>query len=396
MSQVIFRSVLVWLFLIIALSVPASLRAQTGQISGIVTDPEGKTVAGADITVRNQSTGVTRSAATSEEGNYAISALPPGVYSLRTQKPGFKLSEFSNLTLPADTPVRFDVTLIVGEVVENVTVRAGASVIQDTPQMGTSVTRREYESLPMVQLGRIRSPAAFVLLAPGVQGTVRLDGAQNATASNSVQVHGQPNFIIEYLVDGLAAGPGYGNFNESAPAVGGVQEFRFITSQLPAEYGATGAAAASFVIRSGADEFHGDAYDYTRNSALDAKSVLVPSKPQLKLSEFGASFGGPLSTLNTRDGTHQAFFFLSFGGSRKRGADGVSTAVIPTPAQRLGDFSGLRDSAGRPVIIYDPATTRIENGVSVRDPFPGNVIPPNRIDPAAAAIAALYPAPNSA
>src|SRR5262249_39368912 len=154
--------------------------------------------------------------------------------------------------------------------------------------------------------------------------------------------------------------------------------------------------AASFVIRSGADEFHGDAYDYTRNSALDAKSVLVPSKPQLKLSEFGGTFGGPLSIPKSGDGTHQAFFFLSFGGSRKRGADGVSTAVIPTPAQRLGDFSGLRDSAGRPVIIYDPATTRIENGVSVRDPFPGNVIPLNRIDPAAAAIAALYPAPNSA
>src|SRR5262249_32433013 len=93
--------------------------------------------------------------------------------------------------------------------------------------------------------------------------------------------------------------------------------------------------------------------------------------------------------------SNRTFFFFSYGGSRKRGADGVSTSLIPTLAERAGDFSGLKDSAGRPIAIYDPATTRVVNGVTIRDAFPGNVIPANRIDPAAAAIAALYPAPNS-
>jgi Carboxypeptidase regulatory-like domain len=378
-----------------ALLLSVVVHAQTAQVSGSITDAQSGVVVAATVSVENNATGAVRTTTSNAEGYYAFPALPPGSYTLRVEKTAFKTAEYPGVVLQADLPLQLDVTLRVGELTDDVTVQAAAPSFQGTPQIGMSVTSREYESLPMVQLGRIRSPASFVLLAPGVQGTVRLDGAQNANASNNVQVHGQANFTTEYLVNGLAAGPGYGNFNESAPAVGAVQEFRLITSQLTAEYGATGAAVASFVLRSGTNEVHGDAYDYYRNSALDGKSITSVAKPPLTLSEFGGSLGGPLVIPGAYDGANRSFFFVSYGGSRKRGADGVSTSLVPTVAERAGDFSGLKDSAGRPILIYDPATTRVVNGVSVRDPFPGNVIPANRIDPAAAAIAALYPAPNS-
>src|SRR5262249_25655574 len=150
------------------------------------------------------------------------------------------------------------------------------------------------------------------------------------------------NFTIEYLMDGLPAGWQTANLNESAPAVDAIREFRLITSQPPPEYGASGPALASFSIMSGAQRFHGDFYDYFRNSDIDARSFLAAIRPPLRLNEFGVSIGGPLrlpGIYNTKDRT---FFFFSYGGSRKRGADSITTAQIPTPAEVKGDFSGLK------------------------------------------------------
>lgn len=213
----------------------ASALAQTAQLSGIITDPTGKGVPEADIQVRNEGTGVIRTTKSTAEGDYTIPTLDPGSYALRVQKPGFKTAERSDVVLQTDSNLRYDVALTVGEVAETVTVQDAPPLIQDTPEIGTSITRREYESLPLIQIGRIRSPAAFVLIAPGVQGSVRLDGSQYTSASNQVEVHGQPNFTIEYLMDGLPAGWQSANYNESAPAVDAIREFRLITSQLPAE-----------------------------------------------------------------------------------------------------------------------------------------------------------------
>lgn len=374
----------------------ASALAQTAQLSGIITDPAGTVVPEADIQIRNEGNGLIRTTKSTAEGNYTIPTLAPGSYVLRVQKTGFKTAERSSIILQTNSNLRYDVALSVGEVAETVTVQDAPPLIQDTPEIGTSITRREYESLPMIQIGRIRSPAAFVLLAPGVQGSVRLDGSQYTSASNQVQVHGQANFTIEYLMDGLPAGWQAANLNESAPAVDAIREFRLITSQLPAEYGASGPAIASFSIMSGTNQFHGDFYDYFRNSALDARSFLATVRPPLRLNEFGVAIGGPVILPKLYKGKDRTFFFFSYGGSRKRGADGITTAQIPTPAMVKGDFSGLKNSAGQTITIYDPSTTRTDaSGNLVRDPFPGNIIPANRIDPASAKIASFYPAPNS-
>jgi hypothetical protein len=362
----------------------------------MITDPTGKVIPEADIQIRNEGTGIIRITKSTAEGDYTIPTLAPGSYVLRVQKTGFKTAERGGIVLQTDSNLRYDVALSVGEVAETVSVQDTPPLIQDTPDIGTSITRREYESLPLIQIGRIRSPAAFVQIAPGVQGTVGLDGNQYTKASNQVEVHGQANFTIEYLMDGLPAGWQTANYNESAPSVDAIREFRLITSQLPPEYGASGPAIASFSIMSGTNQFHGDFYDYFRNSDLDARSFMVGIRPPLRLNEFGVSIGGPAFLPRVYQGKDRTFFFFSYGGSRKRGADVVGNAQIPTPAEVRGNFSGLKNSAGQPVTIYNPfSATTDSNGNPIRVPFPGNVIPQSLLDPAAAKIASFYPTPNS-
>ena len=374
----------------------SSTLGQTAQLSGIVTDPSGKNIPAADVQIRNEGTGVIRTTKSTAEGDYTIPSLAPGSYALRVQKSGFKTAERSGIVLQTDSNLRYDVALSVGDVTQTVSVADAPPLIQDTPDIGTTITRHDYERLPIIQIGRIRSPVAFVYLAPGVQGTVRLDGSQYTSASNQVEVHGQANFTIEYLMDGLPAGWQAANYNESAPAVDAIREFRLITSQLPAEYGASGPAVASFSIMSGTNQLHGDFYDYLRNSDLDSRSFLANIRPPLRLNEFGVAIGGPVVLSHIYNGKDRTFFFFSFGGSRKRGADSVNVAQIPTPAEITGNFSGLKNSAGQQVTIYNPySTTTDATGKMVRAPFAGNLIPASLIDPAAAKIASYYPVPNS-
>ncbi|HKE20784.1 MAG TPA: TonB-dependent receptor [Bryobacteraceae bacterium] len=377
--------------------IPLSLLAQTAELSGYIKDPQAAGVPNATVELRNEDTGAVSRAKTNADGIYALPSLVPGTYDATVQATGFRTSTRDGIVLQVEQRARLDIMLELGAVEEKVTVQDAPTLVQDTPEIETSITRREYESLPMIQIGRIRSPAAFVLLAPGVQGSVRLDGLQYSSASNQVEVHGQANFTIEYLVDGLAAGWQTANFNESAPAVDAVREFRLLTAQLSPEYGASGSAVASFSLMSGTNQLHGDFYDYLRNSDLDARSFTAPNKPPLRLNEFGGSIGGPVVLPRLFNGKDHTFFFFSYGGSRKHGADYIGTyTTYPTPAETKGDFSGLANSAGQPVTIFDPTNVSTDsNGNLIRNPFPGNVIPANRIDPAAARIASLYPAPNS-
>ena len=131
--------------------------------------------------------------------------MDPGKFDVTVQAAGFKTSTRDDFVLQVEQHARFDIVLELGSVDQEVVVHASPLLIQDTPEIATTITTREYESLPMIQIGRIRSPAAFVLLAPGVQGSVRLDGAQYQSASNQVEVHGQGK-LHHGILDGRAAG----------------------------------------------------------------------------------------------------------------------------------------------------------------------------------------------
>lgn len=372
--------------------------SQTAQVSGRVNDPSGQNIPGAIVTVSNEATGVKREFVTNEEGLYLAPGLTPGNYSVRVAKEGFKALERNGIVVTVDARARVDVALEVGSVSESINVTENIGQLQvDSPEVSTTITQSQVQNLPLVQLGRVRVAASFVYLTSGVQGGVRIDGADNLAASNQIRVHGSGTFQHEFWVDGLPAGQmgQIGNFNESAPPVEAMREFKIQTSQLAADYGHSAQAVTSFVLKSGSNQVHGSAFEYFRNDKLDARSWFAGQRATTRQNEFGATIGGPVWIPKVYNGRDKSFFFFSWTSSRRRGLDNFNRVQTPTAANLQGDFSDWRNAAGNLIPIYDPATTRANPaGGFTRDVFAGNRIPTSRFDPVSAKIAAFFPQPN--
>lgn len=373
--------------------------AQSAQVDGRVTDPSGQPVPEATVLVSNDATQNRREVVSNPEGLYTVPGLPPGPYTIAVRKGGFKLLERKGVVLTVDTRSRVDLRLEIGGVAESVTVTESVGALQvESPEISTTITQDQVQNLPLVQLGRVRVAAAFVYLTAGVQGNVNINGADNLAASNQIRVHGSRTFQHEFWVDGLPAGQmgQIGNFNESAPPVEAMREFKLQTSQLSAEFGHTAQAVTTFALKSGTNQYHGSAFEYFRNDKLDARSWFAAERAITRQNEFGATIGGPMLLPKVYNGKDRTFFFFSWTSSRRRGLDNFSRVQVPSLQNVQGDFSQWRNAAGNQIPIYDPASTRANPaGGFLRDIFPGNRIPANRIDPVSGRIAALYPAPNA-
>ncbi len=388
---------LTWLgpiLVLLVLTVTHPALAQTAGINGSVTDPAGAAVNDALVTARDSATGITHQGRSTSAGLYDIFGLAPGTYTVEVAKPGFAKQVEPGVTLQVSTTTKLNFTLSVGAVEQTVDVNAtGALLETNTASLATQVSSRQYDDLALAQQGRIRSPVAFINLAPTVQGNYTLAGAENTSATNYIQVNGSEAQTTEMYLDGLQAGRSrplrQGSYNENAPAVDAIREFKITTTLLPADYGHTGAAVGNFSMKTGTNQFHGSIYEYIRNNDFDAQPHGTVSPLHTHQNEFGATIGGPVLIPRLYDGRNKTFFFFSFGGSRKTGVDAVQLLKVPTPAEISGNFAGLNT-------IYDPATTKLDptGKFYVRTPFPNNVIPANRIDPVAKAIAQYYPAPN--
>lgn len=380
--------------MILALSLLPACFAQTARLTGTVTDTSGRPLEKISISARNEATGVHREAETSNVGVYDMAALQPGSYVIRISKTGFDTVDRTGIVLTVDTVTRLDVQLKVGQSFQVLTVTGDATMLQpNSPEAATTITTDEYDKLPIVQAGRIRSPAAFVFMAPGAQGNYTVTGAENTAATNQVVINGSQMQMTEFYLEGLAAGQmrTVGSFNESAPPVDAVREFKITTSQLGAEFGHTAAAVGSFSLKSGTNDLHGSLYEYFRNNALDATTWGARDKAATRQNEFGFTVGGPVWLPRLYHGKDRTFFFFSYGGSRRSGVDALQNLLIPTPQLISGDMTGQRT-------VYDPATTRLDASGTryIRDPFPGNKIPQDRIDPVARAVLSYMPAPNVA
>lgn len=381
------------IFMTIAFMGASFAAAQTGEgeITGTITDSAGQLISGASVQIRNEGTNVSRVTKTGRSGVYAVPGLVAGKYSVDVSKPGFVTLHRSGIEVFVATSVRLDVALSVGSRTQTVTVNANANMLQpNNAQMSTEITRQQYNDLPLVQQGRIRSPTSFVYLAPSVQGNYTPTGKENTAATNYISVNGSQMKSTQFYLNGLPAGQAanVGSYTESAPPVDAIQEFKMITTMLPAQYGHTGSAAGIFAVRNGTNHWHGSVYEHFRNDALDAEPWGAIAPLVTRQNEFGATIGGPI-VLPRYNGRNHSFFFFSYGGSRKSGLDTLTRGQVPTPAQILGDFTGFHS-------IYDPATTRLNSSGTgfIRDPFPQNKIPGSRINPTAAKIASFYPAPN--
>jgi hypothetical protein len=263
-------------------------------LQGTVTDPSHAAVAGAQAALRDVNTGVERRLLTDDRGHYLFSFLPPGEYSLTLEAAGFQKAVRDGISLSLSQSARLDAELALGTSAEVVTVSSEVSLVQpESSTLGTPVRRDIIESLPL----KGRSSLMMYNLSTGVVSTrIGEDVRPNDTASNMLTgVNGAPMASIDVAVDGVANTV---DLNRGAslspwvPAVESVAEFQLQSGTLPAQYGRSGGSFMNVVIKSGTNELHGSAYDFFRNSALDANQFFARGRGQ-KLAAFGANtFGG--------------------------------------------------------------------------------------------------------
>lgn len=370
------------------------LKAQTitASLQGVVQDPNGGSVAGAKAVVRNTGTNADQATTTKDDGSFLFPAVTPGSYELTVEAPGFKSLRRDNIVLTVNQQALLRLTLEVGQVNEVVEVSGQAPLLDAAgASLGQVVDNTKIVNLPLNQ----RNPYSLVLLAPGVTGNV---GFQFNEVGFSI--NGSRQGSNDVLVDGIPSAPALINPIQGLsvfPSVDAVQEFRVETNNYSAEFGRSGGGIINLIYKSGTNDLHGSAYDFLRNSVLDSNNFFANRNGiplgSFKRNQFGLSVGGPIWIPKVYKGRDRTFFFFSYEGLRARNASSVQTTV-PTELQRRGDFSQTRAANGQLVRIFNPFTTRQVNGVFVRDPFAGNVIPVSLQDPVARRVVQYYPLAN--
>jgi hypothetical protein len=365
----------------------------TGSINGTVIDPAGAAVPNAKVRAVNTATNLEVNATTNADGGYTFPSLPPGgAYSVTVTAAGFNTEEHTGVTLEVNQAARLDFTLKIGATTETVQVTASAPLIDPTSAaMGQVVSSESILNLPLNQ----RNTYSLVFLAPGVQGDVSF------TYNNmNFSINGGRPGTTDILVDGIPSSPGLANPNQGIavfPSVESVQEFKVQTNAYSAEFGRSGSGIINLIYKSGTNQFHGSAFEFLRNSDLDANSFYSNlngvALPSFKRNQFGGSLGGPVELPRLYHGRNKTFFFAAYEALRQGSATTLTTSV-PTAAQRAGDFSHTLNAAGQLVTIFDPTTTVAQGSGFVRQAFPGNVIPGNRIDTVGKNSAAYFPLPN--
>lgn len=384
---------------IAALLLSAGAYAQVStSISGTVYDATQAVVPGAVITLANvdRNTAGTRTA--NHVGRFLFSNLVPGRYRLEVTAAGFAPKVMSGIVLTTEQKLDLDIVLELGATKQDVEVSAEAAALDTaTPTVGQVVDNRQIANLPLVS----RQSLSLIALVPNVRVGLGFD-PDNFNGVGIFSINGGRTAGAEVSVDGTPAMAGLAGWYAPAykPSLDNVQEFRVMTNTLPAEFGLTDGGAVRIVSKSGTNKAHGSAYDYLRNSKLDANSFFnnrsgIPLG-SFRRNQFGGTFGGPVLLPKIYDGKNRTFFFVTYEGNRSSTASLVIRSV-PTDLQKQGDFSGNRNSTGQPVIIYDPLTTAANPAGSgyTRTPFAGNRIPTARIDPVARNIMKYWPHPNT-
>lgn len=345
------------------LTVPLLAQSQLATLSGTIVDATAAVVPGAELKVTNQETGEVWSAATNNQGNYLVPLVKPGKYQLDVTKSGFKPYRQTEIVLETGGQHRVDVRLELGAQTERVVVEAAAPQLQtESSVVGIVVDNRTIADMPLIN----RRAAQLARLTGFV--------VQIGTGSNFAMAGGRGN-NTNWRIDGgnaqnVLVGDQGLNFD---PPIESLQEFSVSVSNYSAELGRTGGGVVQMTTKSGTNQFHGSAYEYFRNDALDARTFFAATKAPLRYNLYGASLGGPIR----KDKTH---FFFNYEGRRQTNGQ-TFIYNVPTPLEKSGDFS----AGAAP--IRDPET-------AARTPFPGNRIPASRLDSVGSKLASFYPDPN--
>jgi hypothetical protein len=380
-------------------------QAFQGSISGLVTDPTGASVPDVVITVTDLQRNVSYRAVTNQEGFYLAAPLPPGLYSVTAEKPGFRKFVLDSLPLSTQQKATVNITLELGAVTESVQVTGQAQLIETaTSTLGTVTQNKQIVDLPL----NGRNIHTLVLLTPGVYGMVPAGTGgvgESYEAAGRYLVNGGRESSTGVQLDGVAVDlpsyiPGFSNYS-AVPSVEGVQEFRIQTNAFSAEYGRSGGGLVTMVTKSGTNELHGSLYEFLRNSRMDSNNFFANAvgRPlaSFKRNEFGVTAGGPIYLPKLYNGRNRSFFFAAYEGRRLRSGSTIIQS-LPSTLERAGDFSQTFARDGRLRVIYNPFTTRPDParpGEFLRDPFPGNRIPQNLMDPISLKAQKFYPLPNA-
>ena len=405
--------------LFIILAVGAQAQTNQGSIAGTVFDPSGAVVGGAKVSAVSSETGARYEVLSSEAGSYTFPHLNIGVYDVTVSAVGFKVATLKGVVVEIGTTSSLDVKLVTGASSETIIVDADTPRIQtESSEIGTVVGSKELNDLPL-PLGSVvqamRSPEAFVFLTPGAVGPGTANGNGGTFES---KINGGQNYATEVLLDGVSMfrSENGSSFDETAPSVDALSEFKVTTSTMPAEMGRTTGGIESFNTKAGTNAFHGGVYEFFRNEDLDANSFFdnwnkIP-RPLDRKNDYGLTLGGPVWLPKLYNGKDKTHFF--FGWEQFRQTQGaVITSTVPTALERQGDFSDLLGapltSGGNPVInpcdgsqmfvgqIFDPSTTKTVtvNGQpqQCRTAFPGNKIPQADWSKVGESILTHYPSP---
>ena len=368
-------------------SLTALGQANRGSLTGTVRDATGAAIPEATISIRNKATSATVEARSDSSGHFRVNNLLPAAYEVRFAHAGFQTETQSNVVLNVDQTLELDPSLKNGSVSETVQVDTTPTPLDtSSATLGEVVPARSIEGLPL----NVRDPFALVGLTPGVQfgGNFGNGGGTDVGRGfyrDDFDIGGGRSGFQEILLDGAPNTTGDRGLNIIDPPVDAVQEFKVQANSYDAQYGRTTGGVVNVITRGGSNQFHGVAYDFERHSNLDANTFFNKRNnirlPSFARHQFGGTLGGPLWR-------NKVFFFVDYEGLRQ-GFPLTSNSVVPTAAQRSGDFSQTA------VTLYDPATTTYNGSTYTRTAFPGNKIPTGRIDPVAAAVLALYPLPNA-
>ncbi|HEY6342569.1 MAG TPA: TonB-dependent receptor [Bryobacteraceae bacterium] len=392
-----------------------------GTITGTITDPAGAVIAGATVQAKNAETGVIYTGASSTAGDYTISNLPVGTYSLTTTVQGFKAYTHSSLAVAATQVLREDIALQVGTAAESVTVNAEATLLKtETGELTHNITLQQMDNIPLLGIGlsgngpaAIRNPFNVVMSLPGSSGYTlpgyNVGNFNGQTSQASIRIEGQDATPHALAYEGMAQ-----------PGVDAIQEVAFQTSNYAPEFGTTGSVLMNFTMKSGTNQWHGSGYDYFVNEDLNAgnpfsvnTSGVGKVRPKARRNDFGGTLGGPIYIPKIYNGHNKSFFFFNYEEYLETSLL-VNPDTVPAPAYLNGNFSAISpngscslcstigvpktalgtpnielDPAGQMIFaneIFDPATRTVaasgaKAGQGYASPFPNNMIPLTRFDP---------------
>lgn len=371
---------------------PAFSQSDSTNISGLVRDPSGAVVAGANVTVTNEGTGFERRTTTNESGFYTVPNIPPGFYKVTVEAAGFKKYEGTRNRLEAAIPAQVNVDMAVGQVSESVTVEASAAQLNtESAAVGKTVEETQIQNIAL----NGRNPLFLAILKPGVRRGSPMNGFSYGLDSGGLTINGGRSQDSLITFDGAVGTRTRANGTSIGTAdADTVQEIQVLTANYSAEYGRSAAGQIRMVTKSGGKDFHGSAYEYFRNNKLDANSWNRNRREStnfvapMKFNQFGYNVSGPVTIPGKFNTNREKLFFLWAQEYVRRRWEDTLQQRVPSMAMRQGNFSELLNSNiyySSARIIRDPATNQA---------YVNNVIPTAQLSKNGMAFLNTYYAPN--